>query len=138
MVINPSINSVNRRRDLISLASYAERHDRVDDIVVILLECLDSLLPGHIGLSHDELNVLGLQTRVVNLLAVVLILVLLSLGLRGLALALGVVVTSVSVGTCGLGSSELLSSIDLRLSVQVLNLGLTEDAARCKSSVVSE
>lgn len=114
-------------------ASYAERHDRVDDIIVVLPEGLDGLLPGHVGLGHDELNVLGLQTRLINLLAVVLILVLLGFGLRSLALALSVVVTGVVSGTSGLGSSELLSSTDLRLSVQVLDLGLTEDAVNCKS-----
>jgi hypothetical protein len=42
-----------------------------------------------------------------------------------------VVVTSVGISVAGsLGSRELLSSVDLGLSVQVLNLGLTEDAIR--------
>lgn len=119
---------------MLTLASYAECHDRVDDIIVVLPERLDGLLPGHVGLGHDELNVLGLQTRLIDFLSIVLILVLLGFGFRGLALALSVIVTSVVSVTSGLGSSELLSSTDLRLSVQVLNLGLTEDAVnRCKS-----
>ena len=81
-------------------------------------------------MGHDELDVLCLQTGVIDLLTVVLFLLglLTSITLDGLALvgALGgVVVAGVLVGRlCG----ELLSSGCLSLGVQVLNLGLTEDA----------
>ena len=82
-------------------------------------------------MCHDELNILGLKARLVNLLTIILLLFLLIL-LRGLALAedllLGVVVTGVVTGS--LGGSELLGSGGLGLGVQVLNLGLTEDAAK--------
>lgn len=54
--------------------SGAERHDRVDNVIVILLERLDGLLPADAGLGLDELNVLGLEARLVDLLAVVLLL----------------------------------------------------------------
>lgn len=110
-------------------SSYAERHDRVDDIVVILLEGLDSLLPRHVRLGHDQLDVLGLQAGVVDLLAVVLFLLLLGLGLGSLALVVGVgvVVTGVLTVASGLGGSQLLGSGGLGLGVQVLNLGLTKN-----------
>ena len=106
---------------------YAEGHDAVDNVVVVLLEGLDGLLPAHAGLSHDELDVLGLKAGVVDLLAIVLLLLLLLSTLDGLALVtLGrVVVTGVVVG--GL-AGELLGSLGLGLGVEVLNLGLTEDA----------
>ena len=108
---------------------YAEGHDAVDNVVVVLLEGLDGLLPADAGLGHDELDVLGLKTGVIDLLTVILLL-LLGLGtLDGLALGAlgGVVVTGVVVGRL---VGELLSSLGLGLGVEVLNLGLTEDAVR--------
>jgi hypothetical protein len=43
-----------------------------------------------------------------------------------------VVVTGVWVGAgSGLGGGELLGSVDLGLSVQVFDLGFTEDAIYC-------
>lgn len=104
-------------------------HDGVDDIVVVLLEGLDSLVAADAGLGHDELNVLVLDALGVNLLAVILLLLLLGVvGLVGVAVA-GVVVAGVVVlgGALGgeLGSGGLLSG-----SGGVLNLGLTEDAVR--------
>ena len=106
---------------------YAEGHDAVDNVVVVLLEGLDGLLPAHAGLGHDELDVLGLKASVVDLLAIVLLLLLLLGTLDGLALVTlgGVVVAGVVVG--GL-AGELLGSLGLGLGVEVLNLGLTEDA----------
>jgi len=77
----------------------AKRHDGVDDIVVVLLERLNRLLPAHARLRHHELNVLGLESRLVDLFAVVLFLVLLlGTGVDGLALV-AVVVAGVGVGT---------------------------------------
>lgn len=83
---------------------------------------------------HDELNVLGLKTGVIDLLLVVLLLIVLLLlgSLNGLALA--VVVTLVVVAgvvvTGSLLSGKLLGSVGLRSGVQVLDLSLAEDAAR--------
>lgn len=114
---------------LIQAGLRAERHDGVDNVVVVLLQRLDSLLPAHRGLGHDELNVLGLETSLVDLLTVVLLLDLLLGGLDGLALVvvvMVVVVTGVVVGTSL--ALELLSGGSLGLGVEVLNLGLTEDA----------
>lgn len=106
---------------------YAQRHDGVDNVVIVLLECLDGLLPADGCLSHDELNVLGLESSVIDLLAVILLLVLLGLlGLNGLALVT-VVVAGVVTGR-SLLSGKLLGSGSLSLRVEVLNLGLTEDA----------
>ncbi len=36
-----------------------ELHDGVDNVTVVLLERLDGLFAGAVGLVHDELNVLG-------------------------------------------------------------------------------
>jgi len=109
---------------------YAQGHDGVDDIVVVLLEGLNGLLSADRSLSHDKLNVLGLETGLVNLLTVILLfLLLLGLDLGGLALVR--VVVGVLGGTLLLG--ELLGSGSLGLRVQVLNLGLTEDAVICVS-----
>jgi hypothetical protein len=84
-------------------------------------------------LCHDELDVLGLKTSVVDLLAVVLFLLNLLLALNGLALVaiVGVVVAGVVVG--GL-LGELLGGGCLSLGVEVLDLGLTEDATYSSQS----
>lgn len=115
---------------------YAERHDTVDNIVVVLLERLDGLLPTHAGLRHDELNVLGLKTSVVDLLAIVLFLLWLAVAGNSLALVAvgGLVCAALLVGgLCG----ELLGSGGLGLGVEVLDLGLTEDAANRMSAIRS-
>lgn len=108
-------------------SSYAERHNRVDNIVVILPQSLDCLLARDVGLGHNQINILGLQAALVNLLAVILLLFLLGLGLRSLALALVLAVVVTSVITGGFGGSQLLCGRSLGLGVQVLDLGLTED-----------
>ena len=117
---------------------YAQGHDTVDNVVVVLLEGLDGLLPRNAGLLHDELDVLGLKARVVNLLIVILLLLLVLLVLDSLALALAglvaVVVAGVVVG-CGLGLSKLLGGGSLSLGVEVLDLGLTEDAGAGSAKV---
>jgi hypothetical protein len=83
-------------------------------------------------LGHDKLDVLILKSRGIDLLLilllvllVIIILVLLLLvGLNSLA-GLAVVVTRVVLSVLG---SELSSSRLLSSGVNVLNLGLTEDA----------
>ena len=114
--------------------SYAEGHDGVDDIIVVLTQGLDGLLARDVGLCHDQVNILGLQTTLVDLLAVILLFFLLGLGLGGLALAqqvnVAVVVAGVLVTTGSFGGGQLLSSGSLGLGVQVLDLGLTKDTAR--------
>lgn len=110
---------------------YAESHDRVDDVVVVLLQGLDGLLAGDGCLLHNELDVLGLETRIIDLLTVILLLLNLLLGLLVLALLVSVVVVVVVAGvvvTLLLGLGELLGGGSLGLRVQVLDLSLTEDA----------
>lgn len=111
----------------------AQSHDRVDDVVVILLERLDGLLPRYVGLRHDELNVLVLDALGVHLLTVILLLLGGLLGgiatLNGLA-GLAVVVACVVV----LGGGQLLGGGGLGGGVQVLDLGLTKDAVGNKKS----
>lgn len=83
----------------------------------------------------DQLDVLVLQTLSIDLLVIVIVvllglLLLLLTSLDGLAgLAVAVVVTSVVVLATSLG--ELCGSGLLSGRVQVLNLGLTEDARNC-------
>lgn len=115
---------------------YAQGHDTVDDVVVVLLERLDGLLPADAGLSHHKLDVLRLKTGVVDFLTIVLLLLsLLRIALNGLALVgtLGGVIVASLVGRL---RSELLSGGGLSLGVEVLDLSLTEDA-RMKSAVFS-
>lgn len=114
-------------------ALYAESHDGVYDIVIVLLQCLDGLVAGDVGLSHDKLNVLILKTGGIDLLLILLLDLLVLSTLDGLALAviMGVIVTGVVVASVVvLGSSELLGGGSLSLGVKVLNLGLTEDAGK--------
>jgi hypothetical protein len=88
-------------------------------------------------LCHNQLDILGLKVGLVNLLTIILLILLLILSLGGLGLAenlLLVVVTGVVAS--GLGGSELLSGGSLGLGVQVLNLGLTEDARSVSVNVV--
>jgi hypothetical protein len=117
---------------------YAECHDRVHNIIVVLPQRLDGLLAGNAGLSHDQLDVLSLETSLVNRLTIILLLFLLGLGLGGLALAVVVIVVVVvvvtGVLTGSLGGSKLLGGGSLGLGVQVLDLGLTENARWKKSA----
>jgi hypothetical protein len=80
-------------------------------------------------LLHDKLNVFGLEPRVIDLLAIIFIFVLLVLNRLALAMVMVVVVVVAGmVVGLGFGLSELLGGGCLGLRVQVLNLGLTEDA----------
>lgn len=103
-----------------------QSHDRVDNIIVILLQRLDGLIAADVGLGHDQLNVFILETLGINLFAVVLVVVLLGLGRLNSLAGLAVVVTSVVVGT---GGGKLLGGSLLGRGVDVLNLGLAKDTA---------
>ena len=110
-------------------ALYAEGHDGVNDIVIVLLQCLDGLVAGDVGLGHDKLDVLILKTGGIDLLLILLLDLLVLSTLSSLAVIVGVIVTGVVVASVVvLGSSELLGRRSLSLGVKVLNLGLTEDA----------
>jgi hypothetical protein len=85
-------------------------------------------------LGHDQLNILVLKTSSIDLLSIILVIVLLVItSIDGLALAVvvtwvimaGVVMSRVVVA---FGSSQLLSSGSLGLGVEILDLGLSEDA----------
>ena len=124
-----TILSLRRRFGSLAALLYAERHNTVHNVVVVLLERLDCLLPADASLRHDELNVLGLETRVVDFLAIVLFLLsdlLRSIALDGFAL---VSISSVIVAGVVIGGlrSELLGRGCLGLRVQVLNLSFAED-----------
>ena len=107
--------------------SYAERHNGVDDVVVVLLQRLDGLLAAHARLLHHQLDVLALQTRVVDLLAIVfLFLRRLGIGRFDSLVLLAVVMASVRVG--GFGVGELLGGGSLGLRGEVFDFGFAEDA----------
>lgn len=113
-------------------ALYAQSHDRVDYIVVVLLQCLDSLLPGNACLGHHQLDVFVLETGSINLLSVILIVVFLVIALvdsLALSAVMGVVVARVVVsGVIVLVlSGKLLGCGSLSLRVEILDLGLSED-----------
>jgi hypothetical protein len=130
--------SLNLPPPCISNNLYAQSHNRVDNIVVVLLQCLDSLVAGDAGLGHDQLDVLVLKTSSINLL-LIFFLLLLGISLDSLALVLvGVVVASVVVTgvVVSLRGSELLSGGSLGLGVEVLDLSLTENAANLSVDVI--
>lgn len=89
-------------------------------------------------MRHDQLDILGLKAGLIDLLTIILLILLLILGLGGLALAENLLVVVTGVVTCGLGGSELLSGGSLGLGVQVLNLGLTEDAASVLVNIIQK
>ena len=51
---------------------HGELHYGIDDIIGIVLEGLDSLGLRYVGLRHDQLDVLLLHTRGINLLRIYL------------------------------------------------------------------
>lgn len=86
-------------------------------------------------MGHDQFDILVLESGSIDLLSIVLIIVLLVLaGIDSLALSVvvGVIMARVVVSSVVVGFSggELLGSRCLSLGVQVLNLGLTEDAVK--------
>jgi len=115
---------------------HTQCHDRVDYVVVILLQRLDCLLPRDGCLLHDQLNVLALQVILIDLLVILIFVVvvmvvvvtavIVAAVVDGLPLA--VVVTCVGVL---LGLDDLLGSGGLGLGVEVLDLGFSEDAVGC-------
>lgn len=118
---------------LAKYALYAESHDRVDYVVVVLFQCLDSLVPRDTCLGHDQLDILVFQSGSVNLLTIVFILILLAIATINsftLAVVVGVVVASVIMSgvVMGLLRGQLLSGRDLGLGVEILDLGFAEDA----------
>src|SRR4051812_12872509 len=80
-------------------SSIAQRHYGVDNVVIVLLECLDSLYARHVGLLHHELDVLVLEPILVHLVVLILVFLLNRLlrlaQVDGLALAAAVVMASV-------------------------------------------
>lgn len=111
-------------------------HDGVDNIIVVLLQRLDGLLAADVGLGHDELDVLVLQTLGINLLTIILIVVLLGLG--GLGGLSGVTVVVTGVVTFSTGSGELCGGGLLRAGVDVLDLGLTENTMMWSAALSSD
>jgi hypothetical protein len=52
---------------------YAQSHNAVDNVIVVLLQCFDSLLPANTRLRHHELDILALQAGLINLFAIILL-----------------------------------------------------------------
>lgn len=113
--------------------SPAQRHNRIDNIIAILLQRLNRLLPRHTRLRHHQINILTLQPAIIHLLVIVIVLLHL-LGLLVLFLVavlvvvLAVVVARVVAGGGALLGGELLRGAGLGLRVQVFDFGFAEDA----------
>ena len=58
---------------------HGQLHNRIHNVVIVVLQRLHGLGAGHVGLGHDELDVLGLDSGLVDLV------ILLLLGDRGVA-----------------------------------------------------
>ena len=123
---------------------YAQSHDGIDYVVVILLQCLHSFVPRDTCLSHDKLNVLVLKTCSIDLLSIILILILLVVtSLDGLAFSVvmaGVIVTRVIMASVVVGvlSSKLLSGRSLCLGIEILNFGLTKNTVLSSLASISQ
>ena len=121
-----------------AFALCTERHDGVDNIIVVLPQRLDGFLTRHAGLCRDQVNILRLQSGVVDLLSVVIVVVVFDLAgvFRGrFALAgLGAVVaTSMRIAMAGVarvGRGQLLGSTGLGRRVEIFDLGFAEDAGK--------
>lgn len=116
-----------------------QSHDGVDDVIIVLLQSFDGLFAADTSLGHDQLNVLVLETGSVDFLVVlflfvrriVIIIIVLLLSLRGLGGLAGLAVVVAGVVVVSASSGELLSGSLLGSGVDVLDLGLTKDTARC-------
>lgn len=106
----------------------AQRHDGVDYIVVIFLQCFNSLLARNVGLGHDELNILVLDTLSIYLFAVILLFFLGCLALVVMVI-IAVAVTGVVV-VVSTSAGKLLGSSGLGTGVEVLNLSLAKDTTK--------
>lgn len=83
-------------------------------------------------MGHDQFDVLVLQTSSIDLLSLILILLLLaviSLNSLALSVVMGVIMARVVMSgmVMRLLGGELLSSVELSLGVEILDLGLSED-----------
>ena len=83
---------------------HGELHDGIDDIIGIVLEGFDGLGLGDVGLGHDQLNVLLLHARGINLREMVLEDMQNSKKLENHLLALLFLLSNSSRHTCSLSS----------------------------------
>lgn len=65
----------------------------------LLLECLDSFLLGHTGLRHHQLDILGFDPGVIDLLPIIFVIIIVLLNVTGSdSLAFAVVVRVIVSG----------------------------------------
>jgi len=111
--------------------SYRQTHNRIHNIIIILLQRLDRLPLTNIRLRHHQLNILLLHPLRVHRRAVILFFLLLRLTIdartasRGFALAVGGGGVVLRGGLFGGG--ELLGGGGLGLGVEVFDFGFAED-----------
>jgi hypothetical protein len=77
---------------------YAQSHDRINYVVVVLFQCLDSLVSRDACLGHDKLNILIFETGSIDFLSIIFIVIFFVLAsFNGLALSIviGVVMARV-------------------------------------------
>lgn len=117
------LRNYTRTRDRNTAAMFldGELHDSIDQIIVVALEGLDGLASGAVGLVHDELDVLGVDTSLIDGLVV-------SSGGAGGGLAGRLAVEDGLLGALlGDTLSGLLGVEGSLLGSEILNLGLAED-----------
>lgn len=78
LVINYNANMCKQRRKnclqlFIPKCVEGTHHDSIDDIITVIFKCFDSFSSTDIGLRHDQFNILGLNTRLVNLCVTVVL-----------------------------------------------------------------
>lgn len=121
---------------------YAKRHYGIHNVVPVLFQCLDSLVPRDTCLSHNQLDILRFQTGVIHLFPVVLVLILLRIPrLNGLTLSavMWVIVTGVGIAITSMiivGGSNAFQSIVADLRTEILDFGFTEDTVMVSLAIV--
>ena len=114
---------------------HRQTHNRIHNIHVMLMQRLNRFLPRHPRLRHHQLDILSLQPRIVDLLAIILIIVgaLFPVpGANGFPFAVVRVVVA-GVGVCDVRGGafllgELLDRGGLGLGVEVFDFGFAENA----------
>merc|ERR1712029_93361 len=109
-------------------SSHSQLHDCIHYIIRIVLERLDCFAAGHVGLGHEEFNILVLDSRGVNL--TIIFIFLRDGGWSSCSRS------SHLSRLRNLSSLELFCSMHLSLLTQIFNLGLSKDNVGVGSRVL--
>ncbi len=111
--------------------SYTQCHDRIDYVISVLFQCLDSLLPRNIGLGHNKFDVLAFQPCIIDFLLIIIILFRLLDFLFApsmIVVMAGMIMAGMVSGTGVLCCGKLLGCVCLGLRVQIFDFGFAKDA----------